>query len=76
MLRLRRGEDRPLSGKLVIATLVGSASFRCLYGFLLLYFAFAPTHGLRALLTVLLLAGLAAAGINALRRQAAAESPG
>ena len=40
----------------------------------LLYFAFAPTHGLRALLTVLLLAGLAAAGINALRQQAAAET--
>jgi MFS family permease len=45
MLRLRRGEDRPLSGKLVVATLVGSASFRCLYGFLLLYFAFAVKAG-------------------------------
>ena len=45
MLRLRRGEDRPLSGSLVIATLVGSASFRCLYGFLLLYFAFAVKAG-------------------------------
>ncbi|RSM68429.1 MFS transporter [Actinoplanes sp. ATCC 53533] len=45
VLRLRRGEDRPLSGKLVIATLVGSASFRCLYGFLLLYFAFAVKAG-------------------------------
>ena len=45
MLRLRRGEDRPLSGRLVIATLVGSASFRCLYGFLLLYFAFAVKAG-------------------------------
>jgi MFS family permease len=45
MLRLRRGEDRPLSGKLVIATLIGSASFRCLYGFLLLYFAFAVKAG-------------------------------
>ncbi|MFI7602730.1 MFS transporter [Actinoplanes sp. NPDC049681] len=41
MLRLRRGPDRPLSGSLVINTLVGSASFRCLYGFLLLYLAFA-----------------------------------
>jgi MFS family permease len=41
MLRLRRGADRPLSGKLVVATLVGSASLRTLYGFLLLYFAFA-----------------------------------
>ncbi|MFI7539750.1 MFS transporter [Actinoplanes sp. NPDC049599] len=45
MLRLRRGEDRPLSGKLVVATLIGSASFRCLYGFLLLYFAFAVKAG-------------------------------
>ncbi|MEV4703668.1 MFS transporter [Actinoplanes sp. NPDC049316] len=41
MLRLRRGPDRPLSGSLVINTLIGSASFRCLYGFLLLYLAFA-----------------------------------
>ncbi|HET6532019.1 MAG TPA: MFS transporter [Actinoplanes sp.] len=41
MLRLRRGTDRPLSGALVVNTLIGSASFRCLYGFLLLYFAFA-----------------------------------
>jgi hypothetical protein len=45
MLRLRRGNDRPLSGSLVIATLIGSASFRCLYGFLLLYFAFAVKAG-------------------------------
>ncbi|AGZ38712.1 MFS transporter [Actinoplanes friuliensis] len=45
MLRLRRGNDRPLSGKLVISTLVASASFRCLYGFLLLYFAFAVKAG-------------------------------
>jgi len=35
MLRLRRGPDRPLSGRLVIAALVGSASLRWLYGFLL-----------------------------------------
>ncbi|MEV4637833.1 MFS transporter [Actinoplanes sp. NPDC049548] len=41
MLRLRRGPDRPLSGSLVVNTLIGSASFRCLYGFLLLYLAFA-----------------------------------
>ncbi|WP_306206769.1 MFS transporter [Actinoplanes sp. RD1] len=41
MLRLPRGEDRPLSGSLVINTLIGSASFRFLYGFLLLYLAFA-----------------------------------
>jgi MFS family permease len=45
MLRLRRGPDRPLSGRLVVATLLGSASFRCLYGFLLLYFAFAVKAG-------------------------------
>ncbi|OJF12746.1 MFS transporter [Couchioplanes caeruleus] len=41
VLRLRRGPDRPLSGSLVVGTLIGSASFRCLYGFLLLYLAFA-----------------------------------
>src|SRR3954470_14129560 len=41
MLRLRRGSDRPLSGRLVIATLIGSATLRLLYGFLLLFFAFA-----------------------------------
>ncbi|MEV4344338.1 MFS transporter, partial [Actinoplanes sp. NPDC049596] len=40
MLRLGRGEDRPLAGRLVIATLVGSASLRLLYGFMLLFLAF------------------------------------
>jgi MFS family permease len=45
MLRLRRGDDRPISGRLVVAALIGSASFRCLYGFLLLYFAFAVKAG-------------------------------
>jgi hypothetical protein len=40
MLRLGRGADRPLSGKLIIATLIGSASLRLLYGFLLLFLAF------------------------------------
>src|SRR4051812_36382370 len=45
MLRLRRGEDRPLSGALVVNTLIGSASLRLLYGFLLLYFAFAIKAG-------------------------------
>nr|WP_308200914.1 MFS transporter [Actinoplanes sp. M2I2] len=40
MLRLGRGEDRPLSGKLVVATLVGSASLRLLYGFTLLFLTF------------------------------------
>jgi len=45
MLRLRRGEDRPLSGSLIVSTLIGSASLRALYGFLLLYFAFAIKGG-------------------------------
>ncbi|MEV6490657.1 MFS transporter [Actinoplanes sp. NPDC051633] len=45
MLRLRRGEDRPLSGRLVVNTLIGSASLRLLYGFLLLFFAFAIKAG-------------------------------
>ncbi|GAB2613103.1 hypothetical protein Aab01nite_69080 [Paractinoplanes abujensis] len=40
MLRLGRGEDRPLSGALVISTLIGSASLRLLYGFTLLFLAF------------------------------------
>jgi MFS family permease len=44
-LRLRRGDDRPISGSLVVAALIGSASFRCLYGFLLLYLAFAIKAG-------------------------------
>jgi hypothetical protein len=45
MLRLRRGPDRPLSGALVVNTLIGSASLRLLYGFLLLYLAFAIKAG-------------------------------
>jgi len=40
MLRLGRGPDRPLSGRLVVSTLIGSASLRLLYGFLLLFLAF------------------------------------
>ncbi|WP_308208523.1 MFS transporter [Paractinoplanes aksuensis] len=40
MLRLPRGEDRPLAGQLVISTLIGSASLRLLYGFTLLFLAF------------------------------------
>ncbi|XVV13106.1 MFS transporter [Actinoplanes sp. CA-131856] len=40
MLRLGRGEDRPLAGQLVISTLIGSASLRLLYGFTLLFLAF------------------------------------
>jgi MFS family permease len=42
---VRRGGDRPLSGRLVIATLIGSASLRNLYGFLLLFLAFAVKAG-------------------------------
>ena len=45
MLRLGRGDDRPLSGRLVVSTLIGSATFRCLYGFLLVYLAFALAGG-------------------------------
>ncbi|WP_433373469.1 MFS transporter [Actinoplanes sp. CA-142083] len=44
-LGLGRGGDRPLSGKLVIATLIGSASLRLLYGFLLLFLAFVIMAG-------------------------------
>src|SRR5690349_22375912 len=40
VLRMGRGEDRPLSGRLVVATLIGSASLRLLYGFMLLFLAF------------------------------------
>jgi uncharacterized membrane protein len=45
MLRLRRGPDRPLSGALTVATIVGSGTLRFLYGFLLLYVAFAVKGG-------------------------------
>lgn len=45
ILGLHRGADRPLSGRLVIAALVGSATLRWLYGFLLLFFAFAVKGG-------------------------------
>jgi hypothetical protein len=41
----------------------------------LVYLALAPTHGLRALLTILFLAALGALGIAALRRQSAEEFP-
>jgi hypothetical protein len=41
----------------------------------LLYFALAPTHGVRALLTLIALFALAALGVVALKRQAVAESP-
>ncbi|NMO57151.1 MFS transporter [Actinoplanes sp. TBRC 11911] len=40
MLRLGRAEDRPLANRLVISTLLGSASLRLLYGFTLLFLAF------------------------------------
>jgi hypothetical protein len=42
---MRRNGDRPLSGRLVIASLVGSATLRAFYGFLLLYLAFAVKGG-------------------------------
>jgi MFS family permease len=45
MLRLGRGADRPLSGRLVVATLIGSATLRYLYGFVLVYYAFVIAAG-------------------------------
>jgi hypothetical protein len=46
MLRLRRpAADKPISGKLVVSTLIGSASLRTMYGFLLLFLAFAIKAG-------------------------------
>jgi hypothetical protein len=42
---VRRGGDRPLSGRLVTAALVGSATLRGLFGFLLLFLAFAIKAG-------------------------------
>jgi len=42
---LRRNGDRPLSGRLVVATLIGSATLRAFYGFLLLFLAFAVKGG-------------------------------
>lgn len=41
----------------------------------LMYFALAPTHGVRALLTLLALFALAGVGVAALRRQTEAEFP-
>ena len=41
----------------------------------LMYFALAPTHGVRALLTLIALFALAALGVAALKRQAVAEAP-
>src|SRR6185436_12209415 len=45
VLGLNRGSDRPLSGRLVMATLIGSSSLRLLYGFLLLFMTFAIMAG-------------------------------
>ncbi|SDT72225.1 MFS transporter [Actinoplanes derwentensis] len=45
LLGIGRGTDRPLSGKLVVATLIGSTSLRLLYGFLLLFLTFAIMGG-------------------------------
>jgi MFS family permease len=45
-LRLRRPPaDRPITGRLVVNALIGSATLRALYGFLLLFFAFAIKAG-------------------------------
>jgi uncharacterized membrane protein YgcG len=41
VLGIGRGSDRPLSNRLVVATLIGSSSLRLLYGFLLLFLTFA-----------------------------------
>jgi hypothetical protein len=41
VLGMSRGTERPLSGRLVVATLIGSSSLRLLYGFLLLFLTFA-----------------------------------
>ncbi|WP_430781132.1 MFS transporter [Actinoplanes sp. G11-F43] len=45
VLGIGRGTERPLSGKLVVATLIGSTSLRLLYGFLLLFLTFAIMGG-------------------------------
>lgn len=45
VLGISRGTDRPLSGRLVVATLIGSSSLRLLYGFLLLFLTFAIMGG-------------------------------
>ncbi|MEV0896633.1 MFS transporter [Actinoplanes sp. NPDC049802] len=45
VLRMGRGPERPLSGPLVVATLIGSTSLRLLYGFLLLFLTFAIMGG-------------------------------
>ncbi|GIE35503.1 hypothetical protein Ait01nite_085480 [Actinoplanes italicus] len=41
VLGIGRGSERPLSNRLVVATLIGSSSLRLLYGFLLLFLTFA-----------------------------------
>ncbi|WP_432705202.1 MFS transporter [Actinoplanes regularis] len=45
VLGLNRGSDRPLSGRLVLAALFGSAGLRLIYGFLLLFLTFAIMAG-------------------------------
>ncbi|BEL10247.1 hypothetical protein Q0Z83_084380 [Actinoplanes sichuanensis] len=45
VLGIGRGSDRPLSNRLVVATLIGSSSLRLLYGFLLLFLTFAIMGG-------------------------------
>jgi MFS family permease len=41
VLGISRDSDRPLSNRLVVATLIGSSSLRLLYGFMLLFLTFA-----------------------------------
>jgi len=43
--RWRRGGEKALQGRLVVAALIGSAAHRALYGFLLLFLAFAVRAG-------------------------------
>jgi hypothetical protein len=45
MLRLGRGADRPITGRLLVGTLIGSATLRFLYGFVLVYYAFVIAGG-------------------------------
>jgi MFS family permease len=45
MLRLGRGADRPITGKLIVGALIGSATLRFLYGFVLVYYAFVIAGG-------------------------------
>ena len=67
----------PATRRLMAPTLRDHPGF--VYGFVVLvglvYFALAPTHGTRALLTIAVLIGAGLAGAVALRRKTAAEFP-